>query len=516
MTDTIIKNVYLPKFHSSLIENEIYDVPSNCIIVNTSECGFYTYFSDEYKKKINELFNKNDIRLEDPIKYKSELEEEMGTKLAIYTSNSVYLNKYMNMSMTYDLIPNDLSKKMSIEDKQSFLGFELPCGGLNKMGNKCDDIIIKKDEYNINNVNKLTLNELETIYRNSLIPTLDNIIEAFSLVIKQPKKIVYDESFNKDTRVAIRDFINQLNKVMGKKLTLKNMLETYPGIYYITSCRSSHHETIPQSFVDIREKELKSHELDEDNIFFINYNLIKVILENSSRIKYYEPLLGYLINGIVDEIKKHTKNTEGKTYPELKSYFLKGFCKKIKSDDIMNAAKVKSRPRPISRIIKRLLFNIPQLGENVVVDYISKFLDTELNPYYNLCEELTANELYKLIFSKPTHKSVNIKTADSLYKLFNIIFFSTYDFFTANKKYININEFLSQEQKDELYKKLCEINKEIETNVKNHRYKHIIRKLKDGTTTDEDKDLITELEKNKKLYNYINQIKKCKSKNLMF
>ena len=190
--------VYIPFFHSCHLD-QVETVPEGCIVVNTSTCGLTTLFNDALSQKMMELFrNRNDI-LRNPIENKEALTKELGKEITIHLPGS----EYLDMSFDYHLIPE-------IDRDHGY--FKQECSGLMSLDNGICEIT-SFDRRRGLYPKRIIL----PLYENSIFPTKDEVngIEGNLDGIK----------INKHFRDKFGD------------LTLSKLLQMYPGIYYIYTCR---------------------------------------------------------------------------------------------------------------------------------------------------------------------------------------------------------------------------------------------------------------------------------------
>ncbi len=197
--------VYIPFFHSCHLD-QVKIVPEGSIVVNTSTCGLPTLFNDELSQKMMELFrNRNDI-LRNPIENKEALTKELGKEITIHLPGS----EYLDMSFDYHLIPE-------IDRDHGY--FKQECSGLMSLDNGICEITSfdrRKDFY--------PKSIISPLYKNSIFPTEIEVSD-----IPYPKldgtriNIYFSETLKENERFG--------------ELTLSKLLQMYPGIYYIYTCR---------------------------------------------------------------------------------------------------------------------------------------------------------------------------------------------------------------------------------------------------------------------------------------
>ena len=197
--------VYIPFFHSCHLD-QVKIVPEGSIVVNTSTCGIPTLFNDALSRKMMELFkNKNDI-LRNPIENKEALTKELGKEIIIHPPGS----EYLDMNFSYHLIPE-------LDRTDGY--FKQECSGLMNLDNGICEITSfeqRRGDY--------PKSIISPLYKNSIFPT-ENEVSNIQLRKLNGTKI----------NIHFRETLKE-NERFGE-LTLSKLLQMYPGIYYIYTCR---------------------------------------------------------------------------------------------------------------------------------------------------------------------------------------------------------------------------------------------------------------------------------------
>ena len=197
--------VYIPFFHSCHLD-QVKIVPEGSIVVNTSTCGLTTLFNDALSQKMMELFrNRNDI-LRNPIENKEALTKELGKEITIHLPGS----EYLDMSFDYHLIPE-------IDRDHGY--FKQECSGLMSLDNGICEITSfdrRKGFY--------PKSIISPLYKNSIFPTEIEVIDIPYRNLDGTRiNIYFSETLKENERFG--------------ELTLSKLLQMYPGIYYIYTCR---------------------------------------------------------------------------------------------------------------------------------------------------------------------------------------------------------------------------------------------------------------------------------------
>lgn len=209
--------------------DKILQVPDNCVYVTMAECGLSINDTDEKVRIFEKMFSENNIYLSDPIKYYQPLQEIFGHNLHIHYSTSPVIGSrtYMDSNYTCSLGWTDGDIEKGVPDKK----YSIHTSGLHTLGNFHRKILTGEISDNISKHN------IETIYKDSLYPTYQDIIV----------KDADDRSYEK-----FEDLIKTYFTV-----TQSDLFEYFPGIHYNFACRSACKKDIDTSLLLRREASSK-------------------------------------------------------------------------------------------------------------------------------------------------------------------------------------------------------------------------------------------------------------------
>lgn len=221
-------DVYYMKSHGC-DNDKILQVPDNCIYVTIAECGLSVNDSDRNLRIFNKMFSENNIYLSDPIKYYQPLQEIFGPNLHIHYSTSPVIGSrsYMDSIYTCSLGWTDVDIKNKIPAKN----YLIHTSGLHKLGNFQRKILTGTI------FNDITTHDIETIYKDSLYPTYDDII----------RKDAYNRPY--------KDFEHYIETYFT--VTQSDLFEYFPGIHYNFACRSACKEDMDVKLLLRREASSK-------------------------------------------------------------------------------------------------------------------------------------------------------------------------------------------------------------------------------------------------------------------
>lgn len=207
-----ISDVYYMSSHGC-DNDKILQVPDNCIYVTMAECGLSISDTDRKVRIFEQMFSENNIYLSDPIKYYQPLQEIFGHNLHIHYSTSPVIGSRSYMDSIYSCslgwtYSGDIQK--GIPDKN----YNIHTSGLHTLG-KFDRNIFTGDISD-----DIPIHYIETIYKNSLYPTYDDIIV---------KDLHYDRLYEDFEKYIKTYFI----------VTQSDLFKYFPGIHYNFACRSA-------------------------------------------------------------------------------------------------------------------------------------------------------------------------------------------------------------------------------------------------------------------------------------
>lgn len=259
------QEIYMPFFHSCHLDT-IETVPKGSMVVFTSSCGLKVSDDDPVSSNIRRLFLSNDPLLQDPKKNRNEIIKILGHPISIHSSTEN--NKFLDLRFSLHGLFNDMNT--------------YECSGLHLISSeKCDKLgFTLKSEAGkifISKANALKL------YRNSVYPT-ETDIERF---------------FN--DRATDELEISEFMKMIGD-IKLSELLEKFPGIYYIFGCRQKC-KGIHKDTIERQRRDSISRFSEEENIISIE-KFISSIVDNFIRKKKFQIMLEQEINSYIEKYGK--------------------------------------------------------------------------------------------------------------------------------------------------------------------------------------------------------------------
>jgi hypothetical protein len=342
------QNVYIPYFHSCHLD-EFKQIPEGCILVNTSSCGLSTAYHDNTEKNLRDMFEEKDEKLRDPITNRDYIEDKLKVPISIHTST--VNNNYLDMSFGYNLFHTNVkSGKKKDGDLQL-------CSGLYSINTGlCNEKVTFGD-------GPIHITRIGKLYKNAVFPTQEDILQVF----------------HTDQQLSIRELEHRFVEKYGE-LKLSTLLEKFPGIYYIMSCRPPCKEEYFEATKAQRQQSLD--ELPDDQRKLETEKIINNYIEIEQELLEDDVHFQYLQNIIESYIEKYGKNDfisliEGKIERPLKK--MKKYIKKCKNKiDELNTEKKelesklsdtdKSNPlyKRLKKKKKELRYQIKELEEEAI------------------------------------------------------------------------------------------------------------------------------------------------------
>ena len=246
----LIPDIYYMSSHSC-DNDKVLQVPNNCVYVTMAECGLSINDTDRSVRIFEKMFSENNIYLSDPITYYQQLQEIFGHALHIHYSTAPVKGSrsYMDTKYTCSLGWTD----GNIEEGIIARNYSIHTSGLHTLGNFHRNIFTGDIS---NDIPKYTI---ETIYKDSLYPSYDNIIDK--------NKDLLDRSYEN-----FQDLVEVFFTV-----TQSDLFEYFPGVHYNFACRSACKIDIDDVLLLRRESSFKfNSKLDKKfNKNSLIYNLKK-------------------------------------------------------------------------------------------------------------------------------------------------------------------------------------------------------------------------------------------------
>jgi len=195
--------------------DEEYDVPKGCVYVTFAECSIESNIDNTYFKFLK-MFSNNDILLKDPIQNLEKLQKIFGKSLHIHypEAKDTNMRKYFNnIYPTYFVWDNGKDGCSALKSGLYSIGTNIIITGEDTLEN--DGGKHKKlPSY-------IKLNNIEYLYKDSLYPTVEDLI-----------KIKHIDADDEIDCLKFEQFIDDF------KIDQNTLFKYFPGIHYNFACRS--------------------------------------------------------------------------------------------------------------------------------------------------------------------------------------------------------------------------------------------------------------------------------------
>jgi len=246
------QEVYMPFFHSCHLDT-IETVPDGSTIVFSSGCGLKVADDDRVSVELRKMFLSKNPIIQEPEKNRDKIIEILGHPVSIHTSSKN--NKFLDLRFNLHGLFNELENH--------------ECSGLHKVStDNCNKLGVTFTSVD-NNIVISKENALQ-LYKNSVFPTEMDIAK------------MYD-----DNSVSVFE-LNRFMKIIGN-IKLSELLEKFPGIYYIYGCRKNC-KGIDRGVTKIQRSKSISQLSDKENKIAIEKFISSIVLHFLKEKKYHKLL----------------------------------------------------------------------------------------------------------------------------------------------------------------------------------------------------------------------------------
>jgi len=254
----VLKEVYLPFFHSAQTDVEMI-VPPGSTLVKLTMCGIAATSLDNHYKIKDIFYNgKPEVKeiLRDPVKNIRDIEKLINTKPVIVNEGEKYEDMEFSLELFYPYMLNE---------------------------GKCHDKLYPTNRDSFSN--EINITEFMKLYENSVFPNMDLIIQILAenrIQGKLTSDIIKFSDFKEWLEKKIKELIKEdsfeykdIFKSYGNtiSISLHKLMEKFPGVYYITTCRVP--KFIDQKIAPLIEKSLIRREMRMYNSLKDIYTTLK-------------------------------------------------------------------------------------------------------------------------------------------------------------------------------------------------------------------------------------------------
>ena len=239
-------NVYYMASHAC-DQNELIDVPKDCVYVTLGTCGLSVLARTTEQEEFIKMFHNNNELLHDPVKHIEALQYRFGSNLHIHYpgAKDIRMRKYVNNLYSCFFNTVTLGGRSDPSARKS---------GLHSIGTYRTTKYIKFND-------TITDEVIDYLYKESLYPTT--------------QQIKYNHSLSNE---SYADFESKMFTIF--KVDQKTLFKYFPGVYYNFSCRSSCYADQSDFYNVRRQESFKGNEVERqsfykpiDNISSIHYYL---------------------------------------------------------------------------------------------------------------------------------------------------------------------------------------------------------------------------------------------------
>lgn len=252
-----VLDVFVPMFHSEQLSlKDMVTIPKGSILVKLELCGKSTYQGDNTNKILDDFYSNQEY-----LKYPNENKEKIKTIFGFYP-NIVNEGESVSNILFGTSLFHYIGKHEEYNPDADHKYFE--CQGIMKNGiNECNNSN-KGLNYLPYNFNKITFNQIRLLYKNSIFPNnllIEEVIKRLNIKMdsKTISRFVLEKS--DDEYIFVSDFMKELDDLLKEifinkssvelnvykkylvkydfniKINLIEIMNDYPGVYYVISCR---------------------------------------------------------------------------------------------------------------------------------------------------------------------------------------------------------------------------------------------------------------------------------------